>query len=106
MTKLQEQLKRFKELALLEATSASSSGSYEEPMAFDVEEKVEDFIGLRIADEAPEIKVVDMTAQAPTEEETQNGVNVDADIDELEFDLEGSDIDVDVHLTPSDKMGC
>ena len=44
-TTLEEQLKKFKKLALMEATSASSSGSYEQPMSFesDVKESEEDF---------------------------------------------------------------
>tara|TARA_R110000787_G_scaffold155819_6_gene269641 strand:+ start:5778 stop:6140 length:363 start_codon:yes stop_codon:yes gene_type:complete len=100
-TTLEEQLKKFKKLALMEATSASSSGSYEQPMSFesDVKESEEDFIGLTIADDAPQIDVVDITKK-----EDQNDINIDADIEDFELDLEGSDIDVDVHLSsPSEE---
>ena len=52
---------------------------------------------MEIADDAPEVVEIDDTLR-------DNGINVDADIEELEFDMEGSDIDVDVYLTPSDEM--
>jgi|TARA_R110001583_G_scaffold3173_2_gene20745 hypothetical protein len=99
MNTLQDQLKKFKKLALVEATLASSSGSYEQPMSFEteIEEPMEDFVGLTIADDAPQIEVVDITKK-----EDSKDVNIDADIDELEFDLEGSDIDINVNVTSSD----
>jgi len=100
MKNLQEQLTKFKKLALVEATSASSSGSYEQPLTFEtqIEEPIEDFVGLTIADDAPQIEVVDIT-----QNEDMEDVNIDADIEELEFDLEGSDIDINVNVIPSDE---
>ena len=100
MKTLEEQITKFKKLALLEATSASSSGSYEQPLSFtsEVEEPVEDFVGLTIAADAPEIEVVDITKP-----QDEKDINIDADIEELEFDLEDSDIDINVNVIPSDE---
>ena len=98
MTKLKEQINRFKKLALVEVTSASSSGSYEQPLSFEVEEKVDDYIGITITDDAPQVDVVDITqtTQDPTNDDDKN-----INIEELEFDLEDSDIDVDVDINLS-----
>ena len=61
MKKLEEEVKQFRKLALLEATSTASSGSYEQPLEFEIERPQEDFIGLSISDEAPEVSIVDIT---------------------------------------------
>jgi len=98
-----------------EATTTSSAGSFETPLGTrndedlspcapldrkhinSVDDSRDALVGVEIADDAPEVVEIDDTLR-------DNGINVDADIEELEFDMEGSDVDVDVYLTPSDEM--
>ena len=62
MKKLDEQIQKFRKLALLEATTTSSSGSYEQPLEFEVERPPEEeFIGLAISVDAPQVDTVDIT---------------------------------------------
>tara|TARA_R110000824_G_scaffold59358_1_gene159452 strand:+ start:1969 stop:2274 length:306 start_codon:yes stop_codon:yes gene_type:complete len=61
MKNLQEQVQKFRKLALLEATTAASSGSYEAPLEFEMERPQEDFIGLVVSDDAPKVDTVDIT---------------------------------------------
>ena len=79
MKKLDEQIQKFRKLALLEATTTSSSGSYEQPLEFEVERPPEEeFIGLAISADAPQVDTVDITGgdiggfeEIDTEEESE-----------------------------------
>ena len=58
--KLQEQIQEIKRL-MMEATSSSSSGSYEAPLPVDAPEEVGTVISVEVMDDAPEVDVVDIT---------------------------------------------
>ena len=58
--RLQEQIQEIKRL-MMEATSSSSSGSYEAPLPVDAPEEVGTVISVEVMDDAPEVDVVDIT---------------------------------------------
>ena len=58
--RLQEQIQEIKRL-MMEATSSSSSGSYEAPLPVDTPEEVGTVISVEVMDDAPEVDVVDIT---------------------------------------------
>jgi len=86
MKKLEEQIQKFRKLALLEATTTASSGSYEQPLEFEVERPQEDFIGLVISDDAPKVDTVDITGG-----DIGGFEEIDIDTEEDEYPTEESE---------------
>jgi hypothetical protein len=89
--RLQEQIQEIKRL-MMEATSSSSSGSYEAPMGFDDSVQTGEIIGTEIMDDAPEVTVVDMTVSddvepCPTCGEAECPGHDDEYMDEEDVDL-------------------